>query len=138
MAGSDSLVWNVEDMKRFENRLRIAADPLVAGQVVGRALYRAAEKILREAKAITPVEFGNLRRSGHIEGPLMTPEGIAVFIKFGGAAAPYAFWVHERLGIYHAPPTQAKFLEKPFVANRSSARDELILGIAKLLRGDFA
>lgn len=30
-----------------------------------------------------------------------------------GFAAPYCVFVHERTDVYHAPPTQAKFLEQP-------------------------
>jgi hypothetical protein len=30
-----------------------------------------------------------------------------------GYEAPYAVFVHERLDLYHVPPTQAKYLEQP-------------------------
>jgi hypothetical protein len=30
-----------------------------------------------------------------------------------GYRAPHATVVHERLGVYHAPPTRAKYLEEP-------------------------
>jgi hypothetical protein len=30
-----------------------------------------------------------------------------------GYTAPYAIFVHENLELYHAPPTQAKYLEQP-------------------------
>jgi hypothetical protein len=30
-----------------------------------------------------------------------------------GYEAPYTIFVHERLDLYHEPPTQAKFLEQP-------------------------
>lgn len=93
---------------------------------VGRALNEEAEDIMREAKRITPVETGTLRSSGQVRPPVPNAQGVSVGLGFGGAAAPYAVYVHEipapprkspkGRSARHAPPTQWKYLEVPFRA----------------------
>lgn len=78
---------------------------------MGAGLYQEGQAILRDTLPITPIEFGNLRASGQVEGPTLEGGSLEVTIGFGGASAPYALYVHERLDAYHEPPTQAKFLE---------------------------
>jgi hypothetical protein len=95
-------------------------------QKVGRALFEEGEDIMREAKRITPVETGTLRGSGHVELPKTDMGGVSVELGFGGAAAPYAIYVHEipapperspaGRSARHAAPTQWKYLETPFRA----------------------
>ena len=46
-------------------------------------------------------------------------------IGFGGAAAPYAIYVHENVSARHAPPTQAKFLEQPVMEARATFGEAL-------------
>ena len=67
-----------------------------------------------KSKPITPVEFGPLRASGFVDLPVSAGERIYVLLGFGGASAPYAIYVHERMDLRHKPPTQAKYLEQPF------------------------
>lgn len=86
------------------------------------------------AKRITPVATpelsgysgGALRASGHVKLPEVEPGGITVELGFGGAAAPYAVYVHEippppqkspkGRSARHNPPTQWKYLETPLKA----------------------
>lgn len=77
-------------------------------------LYQEGEAIMAAAKPITPIEFGALRSTGHVEPPRREGSRIEVVIGFGGASAPYALIVHERMDLRHRAPTQAKYLEEPF------------------------
>lgn len=78
-------------------------------RVVEAALREEAEIEMTEAKKRTPVDLGALRSSGTVTtkrvGARMTAQ-----LAFGGAAAPYAVYVHEDLDAYH-PVGEAKFLE---------------------------
>ena len=98
-------------------RLSLEALGPRASRVVGGSLYRAAERIMTEAKMIVPVEFGTLKDSGHVEPP--TPLGNAgaeVALGFGGPAEAYAVEQHENLEYAHAEGKQAKYLETPLKA----------------------
>jgi len=77
---------------------------------VASALHAEAEIEMTEAKERTPVEFGVLKASGHVQDPVVDSDGVSVTLAFGGAASEYAIYVHERLDVHH-PVGQAKFLE---------------------------
>lgn len=96
---------------------------------LGGAMWREATSIINSAKGITPVDTGTLRGSGHVQIPEVTEAGVSVVMGFGGAASNYAIYVHENLSSYHRPPTQAKFLERPFLAAAQ--------GMAQRLAGDL-
>ena len=97
-------------LKGMENKLPHA---------VAQALYEEANAIFIEAQLLTPIDTGALRGSGFVTLPTVTSNTAEVSIQYGGAAAPYALYVHERINsqsgnpIYHRPPTQAKFLSIP-------------------------
>ena len=80
-----------------------------------------------ESKRIVPVAFGVLRASGHVQLPVIVGRRVTVTLGYGGAAAPYAVFVHERQA-RHTPPTQWKYLEKPF--------NEALVGMARRLADD--
>lgn len=106
MAGT-GIVWEgVATLIERLQKLEVEADVKL-----GSALYQEAQVILKETLPITPIQYGNLRTSGHVDPPATTGATTTVVIGFGGAAAPYALYVHERLDLAHKPPTQAKFLE---------------------------
>lgn len=103
-------------------------------RLLARAMYEEGERIMTVSKAkYVPVDLGVLRSSGHVAPPFIGPEKVLVVLGFGGAAAPYAEIVHERLlskngnPINH-PVGQAKYLETPTMeavpgmANRVRAR----------------
>ena len=71
-----------------------------------------AEMWMTNAKAITPVEWGTLRRSGNV-GPVQV-NGWIITVALG-FDTDYAAAVHERPPdvARHQPPTQWKFLEAP-------------------------
>ncbi len=78
----------------------------------GRALYEEAEIEMAEMKALTPVDTGALRASGHVNPPEIDGQDITVTLGFGGPSADYAIYVHEDLEAFH-PVGQAKFMEAP-------------------------
>ena len=92
------------------------------------ALYREANRIMARSIPITPKDTGNLRASGHVDLPVLTASGSEVRFGYGGAAAPYAVYVHE-VPAYHKPPTRWKFLEQPVL--------EAQAGLAKRLAADM-
>lgn len=91
-------------------------------KALAAGMYEEAEGTMTVAKTLTPVEFGNLRASGHVTLPEVTPSSIEVTLGFGGPAGSgnqgetnaedvgYAVYVHERVELKH-PVGQAKFLE---------------------------
>src|SRR5580765_594463 len=102
---------------------------------VGAALYQEAQIEMTEAKRRTPVDRGFLRASGRVALPVREGKRISVTLSFGGAAAPYAIYVHENLEANHASPPfgggQAKFLEStinesaPYMLARIARRVDL-------------
>lgn len=96
-----------------------------APKIMAQALYEEALVIFAETQRVTPVRTGILRGSGHVTVPTLRRDGADLEIAYGGAAAPYAGWVHERTVtatgrfVYHAPPTKSKFLQDPVEAAQS-------------------
>jgi hypothetical protein len=74
-------------------------------------LYQLGEEVMADARPRTPVEFGHLRQSGHVELPAWSGSEVSVTVGFGGPAAPYAIYVHENLEAHHEVG-QAKYLEE--------------------------
>ena len=94
---------------------------------LGRALFQEGEQIMAASKRIVPVDKGPLRASGHVQLPVIRGKRVTVTLGYGGAAAPYAVFVHEKPA-RHTPPTQWKYLEQPLfeavpgMAGRLAAR----------------
>ena len=82
---------------------------------VAKAIYEEANLIFAKSQVLVPVDTGVLRGSGGVSAPQMGATGYFVDIFYGGPAAPYALYVHEIIGNYHNPPTQAKYLEHPMM-----------------------
>lgn len=106
-------------------------DRIVEGVTAG--LYEAGTAIMAESQQLVPVEYGTLKRSGRVEEPVADGDTVTVTVGYGygteyeervaeqdaedpagDADSPgYAIYVHEIEGYRHAPPTTAKFLERP-------------------------
>lgn len=84
----------------------------VKGNQLAKKVVQYAETIMTAAKKLTPVDFGTLRNSGNVLIAEISEAQIRVQLVFGGAAAPYALVVHERLDVKHTVG-QAKFLSTP-------------------------
>ena len=84
----------------------------VAPKALARALFHEGEQIMAASKRLVPVDKGALRASGHVQLPVIRGKRVTVVLGYGGAAAPYAVFVHEKQA-RHKPPTQWKYLEVP-------------------------
>lgn len=77
---------------------------------IDEALVTCAEVLLRKSQELVPVDTEALKKSGRVVTNDKKGLAAAATVEYGGPTAPYAFIVHERLGVYHAPPTQARYL----------------------------
>lgn len=76
------------------------------------ALSEEGQVIFARSQRLVPVRTGILRASG-VVSPVRRESGdMFLDISYGGPAASYAMWVHER-HVFHAPPTDRKFLQRP-------------------------
>ena len=67
-----------------------------APQRMGKGLYDWAIGVMAISKRdYVPVDFGTLRASGHVQQPVIFGSRASVTLGYGGAAAPYAMYVHE-------------------------------------------
>ncbi len=79
--------------------------------ITPEAIRYGLKPIFDESQRLVPVDRGGLKASGFIE-VRKTATGSTAAIGYARYGRPhYAGFVHERLDIPHAPPTQAKFLE---------------------------
>ena len=109
--------------------------PKESGTIVGQALYEEAQVIFAKSQLLVPVDTGALRGSGDVSAPEALGNGnIAVDIYYGGTAAPYALLVHELLQYHHASPTQAKYLERPFLEAMPNIKKHLASRIMSLIQ----
>ncbi|PWK07501.1 hypothetical protein [Tumebacillus permanentifrigoris] len=86
---------------------------------VAIGLYQGTELVMTESKKEVPVDFGNLRATGHVQQPVIEGAKVTVHAGYGGPAARYAFAVHEGTGIYGPEG-------KPFVI---TAKNKKILAV---------
>lgn len=103
--------FTLPELARYLDRAATKTNPAVA-----RALTDEAYGTLADTIPYTPIEFGPLRASGRVSTAALVGSSIAVEIRFGGPAAGYAIYVHERVytksgkKVFHLSPTKAKFL----------------------------
>lgn len=80
--------------------------------VTPEAIRFGLQPIFDESQRLVPVDTGDLKRSGFIEVRTTVSGNTSAAIGYGRYGRPnYAGFVHERMDLRHAPPTQAKFLE---------------------------
>ena len=81
-----------------------------------KQIKKCCEDLLSKAVDITPMDTGELRRSGTTDYDTATKTGK---VSFGGGAVDYAVIVHEMPNEtnWSEPGTGNKFLEKPLKAN---------------------
>lgn len=106
-----------------------------AAQATARAIYEEAQIIFAESQRLVPVRTGALRASGQVLPPKVSGSDIEVEMGYGGAAAPYATYVHERLDTSHDSPTQAKFLEQPVVEGARDIASRIADRVDAAMRG---
>lgn len=79
------------------------------GTNIAAGLKKCAEILLAASQKLVPVDTEALKKSGRVvvKGVGL---GATATVEYGGPEAPYAYVVHERLDLKHAPPTQARYL----------------------------
>lgn len=115
---------------------RVLGRARTAERVMARAVFSEAETVLNESKKIVPVDTGVLKNSGAVSPPQIEPGAVEVEITYGGAAAPYALYVHEDPDARHEPGKTYKYLEIPVMAHKDKfARNVKIRFISWLRTG---
>jgi hypothetical protein len=117
------------DVQKFINSLQKQYRP-AAHEAAVLAVDQFCNFILGAAQEICPKKTGFLAASGYAEPPT-DQEGLITGIV--GFNAGYAAIVHERLDVYHEPPTQAKFLEVTMQANAGKFAPFVIAAINRRL-----
>lgn len=89
-------------------------------EMVKRTVDEVVEKVFAESQILVPVNTGALKASGQIikEPTNAAGDFTSSYVTYGGGGVDYAVKVHEDLEMPHTAPTQAKFLERPLLANR--------------------
>lgn len=108
-------------------------EPDRARALLASAMTTEAERIMAQAKRLTPVDTGALRASGHVQKPKVIPRTrIEVVLGFGGPSVPYAVYVHENLDAHHKVG-QAKFLEQPLFLAQDGLAERLATEVRRFL-----
>jgi hypothetical protein len=117
--GLDTVLERLEDMYGDMNEevLEVTADEL------GAVLDASREIVPYDTGALHDSGFMNVEETGdgRIEGTV-------------GYNMPYAVYVHERLDVYHEPPTQAKFLEQPWSERKGGIAQTIFRRAVKLMK----
>jgi len=105
-----------------------------APKAVAQAIYEEAQVIFAKSQVLVPVDTSALRGSGDVSAIQGSGQGVYVDIFYGGPAAPYALYVHEIIGNYHKAPTQAKYLEQPFMESLAQIQNNISRRIIHILK----
>ena len=124
------------DIKINDAALRrlAAAAPATAVGTLQSVLATNAAEILRVAKAIVPLDTGDLMSTGHWKFSPIPPPAVSVIIAFGGPKAPYAVVQHENLTFRHKPGRMAKYLERPTMARAGKLASDIANELAIRMR----
>jgi hypothetical protein len=133
---AQTFTFELEGAQELRNMLEVSGRD--AGKVVGQVITEEANMIFAKAMILTPIDTGALRGSGGVSAPMNMPSGIGVDIFFGGPAAPYALYVHEIMYYQHNAPTQAKYLEQPFMERLPDIQQNMARRIIDLIRKNGA
>lgn len=123
MASSMKITFDITGDKELVNALKSGGQ--LAPRAIAQAIWEEANTIFAKSQILVPVDTGVLRGSGGVSAPQMGNQGYFVDIFYGGPAAPYALYVHEIIGNYHNPPTQAKYLEQPLMEAQSTLQQNI-------------
>lgn len=104
-------------------------------EVLPEEMVHALEPTLELARdTYCPVKTGELRDSGYVESRAYRGN-VTAEIGFGkGGMAPYAVFVHENPNMYHAPPTQYKYLERAVYEDSHDVMDRLYSSVKGRMR----
>ena len=123
MASKMGIKFDLMGDKELVNALKSGKES--SPKAVAQAIWEEANTIFAKSQILVPVDTGVLRGSGGVSAPQMGNLGYFVDIFYGGPAAPYALFVHEIIGNYHKPPTQAKYLEQPLMESMDGLQQRI-------------
>ena len=133
---AQTFTFELEGAQELRNMLEVSGRD--AGKIVGQVITEEANMIFAKAMILTPIDTGALRGSGGVSAPMNMPSGLGVDSFFGGPAAPYALYVHEIMYYKHNAPTQAKYLEQPFMERLPDIQKNMAQRIIDLMRKNGA
>lgn len=113
---------------------QLKAAPADILHAAGAELKLEADGIMAQSKEIVPVDFGNLKNSGHVENPVISGTTATVDLGYGNAAVKYATPVHENLEANHPGGGTAKYLEIPYKAALPGMPGRVAAGIRSRLK----
>jgi hypothetical protein len=91
-----------------------------------------AEVLLEKSQPLVPVEYGDLKASGHVK---QGDDGAAVIYDAESPEGyPYGIRVHEDLSLNHPNGGQAKYLEQPLHTEHAAIGAAALAPIAAVLR----
>lgn len=104
-----------------------------------QALFEEAQEAFRLSQQVVPVDTGVLRASGNVTQYRQGNVAVA-WIRYGGAAAHYAIYVHELPPgrARHASPTQWKYLERPVKLYSKGMADRMKVRVLDMIHRRFA
>lgn len=111
MARNNSAEWDLSGDDELAKFLK--KSPKESNKFLAKAMYEEATEAFGQSQELVPVQYGVLRASGFVTEPVINTKSAEVTISYGGAAAPYAAYVHEVESNRHDKPTRAKFLSYP-------------------------
>jgi hypothetical protein len=82
-------------------------------QAIAQAIWEEANVIFAKSQVLVPVDTGVLRGSGGVSSPQMGNARLFCRYFLWWSSRSLCSFVHEIIGNYHNPPTQAKYLEQP-------------------------
>lgn len=129
--GSASVEGLKKAAEQLEREKKEKADKII------QDLINLAELIKRRALYYCPIDTGALRRSAKVKVSGQSATTATLSITFGDDTAYYALYVHEDLTKYHAPPTQAKFLERAIAESRADIINIFGSGYSSRIATDY-
>lgn len=121
-------------VRQIEAALQATFD-LFEGALSEEIMMDALQPTFETSQLYCPVDTGELKASGYLE-PNGTKGKPRVEIGYGFGGHPdYTVYVHEMTWIAHAPPTQAKFLQKAVLEDLDGVFQRLQRGYQRAFNG---
>jgi hypothetical protein len=103
--------------------------------LVDQGLREEADVIFAKSQEIVPVRWGHLKGSGMVSEPKHEGGRTYVEITYGGPAAKYAMWVHEKRTYANGEPyTRGKYLQRPVEERAPQVAQNVARRIESMLR----
>lgn len=113
---------------------KLATGGIVVTGHVSTAIFEEAWEIFRKSQQEVPYRYGFLAGSGRVDPPTMVNNEIVVQIFYGGAAAPYALWVHENRDMNFRNGRKAKYLYDPVMQRVGVFDKNIAARVEQMLR----